>query len=296
MNKYPNIFDYSNFRVYLEDYRKALKASNPEKFTHEYICEKLGQPNSRSYYSDVIKGRKVTLTFIERFIGFLNLETEEANHFRAMVGYDQAEGAKEKEYYYGQLIRRATPNVRFADKESMLFYSQWYHSAIRTILDVIQFKGDDYSEITNKITPKISLKNIKESIKLLQDFNLVAEKDGFLKPTDKTFSTQDHVQDEIVKQYQVQCFEMAKAAIMSHETLPKDFSTNFLSISETGFRNLQELIKNFRNEVRVLIQNDKDPADRVYQFDIAIFPHTRNHSAKIKKTKISPDGQQHDTN
>jgi alpha-D-ribose 1-methylphosphonate 5-triphosphate diphosphatase PhnM len=49
----PTVFDYIDFRKYLEDYRKA-RASNDEGFTHCYICHRLGMKNSRSYFNNII--------------------------------------------------------------------------------------------------------------------------------------------------------------------------------------------------------------------------------------------------
>jgi hypothetical protein len=52
----PTVFDYIDFRKYLEDYRKA-RASSDEGFTHCYICHRLGMKNSRSYFNNIIHSR-----------------------------------------------------------------------------------------------------------------------------------------------------------------------------------------------------------------------------------------------
>ncbi len=67
-------------------------------FTHAYICHKLGQPKSRTYFANVVKGIKnISPGVIDIFINLLNLDSREAKYFRAMVNYNQTNSVQEKE-------------------------------------------------------------------------------------------------------------------------------------------------------------------------------------------------------
>jgi uncharacterized protein (TIGR02147 family) len=87
--KLPDIFQYSDFRVYLFDYFSACKRDDPD-FSCTDLHRQLGIPQSRSYMGNVIKGRKVSPTFRERFIDVLNLSGVEADYFRLLVIHNQA--------------------------------------------------------------------------------------------------------------------------------------------------------------------------------------------------------------
>lgn len=103
-NVLPNIFEYIDFRQYLADLYKA-KRSIESGFTHAYICHRLGQPNSRSFFNNVIKGRKnLTPAFVELFINIFGFGSEESKFFRALVNYNQATGTDEKEFYFDQIV------------------------------------------------------------------------------------------------------------------------------------------------------------------------------------------------
>ncbi|HMD67268.1 MAG TPA: hypothetical protein VKF42_00220 [Chitinivibrionales bacterium] len=52
----PVIFEYIDFKKYLEDYYSKRKSLDPA-FSHSYICHRLGQANSKSYFNNVVKGR-----------------------------------------------------------------------------------------------------------------------------------------------------------------------------------------------------------------------------------------------
>ena len=58
MNKLvPNVFEYIDYRHYLEAHRVARKMWD-SGFTHSYICYYLGQRNSRTLFSNIVSGRR----------------------------------------------------------------------------------------------------------------------------------------------------------------------------------------------------------------------------------------------
>jgi uncharacterized protein (TIGR02147 family) len=98
----PSIYEYIDFKQFLADMYKAKRGREPG-FTHAYISHKLGQPNSRSFFNNIIKGRKrLTAVFIEQLITLFDLGVSEGKFFRALVNYDQASGTSEKEFYFEQ--------------------------------------------------------------------------------------------------------------------------------------------------------------------------------------------------
>ncbi len=268
--KLPSIFEYNNFRKYLEDYQKARVVNDPT-FTKSYICKRLGLPNTRSFFTSVISGQTITKTFIERFIKLLQLNKEEARFFSVLVKFNQSEGTDERELYFDQLISlNQTPQMVLV-KKSYDYYKNWYNSAVRAVLNIIDFKSN-YKKLAKMVYPHITEKNAKSSIKLLLDLGLIQKNDqGFYKPTQKSIATAPYVQDEIVKQYQLQCLDLAKNAIMKNSSRTQDITTNILNISGEGFNRIREKLNKFRTEIRSIVHKDEKPADRIYQLDILLF-------------------------
>ena len=156
-----------------------------------------------------------------------------------------------------------------------MFYREWYNSVILALLDVCDFR-DDFLSLSTVIYPPISQKKVRESINLLKELELIKPDDkGFWRPSHKAIATSDYIQEELVKQYQMQCLELAKNAIVAPHLQQQDISTTTLSVSELGYNRIQQLLNKFRHQVRSCVNKDSQPADRVYQLDIQLFPTSR---------------------
>jgi uncharacterized protein (TIGR02147 family) len=93
----PNIFEFNDFRQFLEAYRVARKAYD-QKFTHQFICAQLGLPNTRGFFNNIVKGRRtLTDSNVERFIKLFELPEDEGLFFRVLVKYNQADNGHEKD-------------------------------------------------------------------------------------------------------------------------------------------------------------------------------------------------------
>jgi uncharacterized protein (TIGR02147 family) len=275
----PRIYEYNNFRKFLSDYQCARNTADPS-FTKSAVSKMVGLPNTRSFFFDVLKGKRLSGAFIERFAKVLELTKDEAQFFRVLVMFNQAESPEERELYFDQLISLNRTPKRVIGKDVYSFYKNWYVSVIRALLDIYDFKND-YHDLAKKVFPEISVKQAKESIVLLQKLELIAKnKDGFYKPTEQSITTPDYVKDELIKQYQLSCFEMVKQSLVKTASGPQTISTNVISISDEAYKRIEKKIEKFRSEIRSLVHKDEKPARRVYQLDMALIPNSNAHKEK----------------
>jgi uncharacterized protein (TIGR02147 family) len=270
----PNIYDYNDFRKFLADFQ-AFHYATDKRYSKSSLSKLLGLPNTRSYFNDVLKHKKVTPVFIDRFIRVLKLKKDEAQFFRILVLFNQAETADEREIHFNQIISLNRTPKRLMEKNVYSYYQNWYNGVIRALLHIYDFKND-YAGLAKKVFPCISPKQARESVALLLKLNLIAkDKRGFYKPTEKAIATADGVKDELIKHYQLSSLEMGKMALLKNRSLPQSISTNVLSISPQGLKRLEKKIHRFRAEVRSLVHKDEKPADRVFQLAIMLFPNSR---------------------
>jgi uncharacterized protein (TIGR02147 family) len=274
-NVLPNIFEYIDFRQYLADLYKAKRSIDPG-FTHAYICHQLGQPNSRSFFNNVIKGRKnLTSVFIELFIKIFGFGNDESKFFRALVNYNQAAGTDEKEFYFDQIVQLNRTPYSLIHKDAYDYYKNWYHSTIRSLLAIIDFK-DDYKTLGNALCPAITLKQARESVELLKRLGMVKEDaNGFVKPVEKVLSTGQSVQNDILQQYQVECFELGKQAIINKQNKPCTTITYTVHVSEIGYKRILSRIEQCKSEIQSIIHKDEAPPERVYQVNLQLFPKSK---------------------
>jgi uncharacterized protein (TIGR02147 family) len=278
-NTLPSIFNYIDFRKFLADYYVSRHAID-KKFTKSFFCKKINIPNTRGYLNEIIQDRHVSKDYAHRIAQALEFNEDELKYFLVLVDYCQATQEKERELHFEHLISLNRSPKKVLDMNAFILYKDWYHSVIRAVLDIFEFK-DDYNALSKRLIPPITPGEAKNSIKLLSSLGLIQkDKEGVWKPTDKAISTPAYVQDELVVTYQLNLLESAKRIILDNRSHPENIpthtiTTNTISISDEGFDRLQKKFEKFRSEIRSLIVKDEKPAQRVYQMNIQLFPATR---------------------
>jgi uncharacterized protein (TIGR02147 family) len=271
--KLPIVYAYNNFRRYLADYQTA-REQDDKRFSKSEFSRRLGLPNTRSFFTDVLGGKKVSHAFIERFITVLELSREEAQFFRVLVLFNQAEKSEERELYFEQLINLNKTPRRIIDPKHYTYYKNWYNSVVRAVLSIIDWK-DDYSVLARKVFPNITVKQAKESIKLMVSLGLI-EKDrgGFYKPTDKVITTNPCCRDDIILLYQNNCLETARLVILTNKKQPQRVITKMVSVSEQGYKKIEKKVEQFNSAITSLVHKEDAAADRVYQLSLVLFPQS----------------------
>ncbi len=275
----PSVYEYAEFREYLSEWYR-VRSRVDRSFTRSALCRALGIPNSRSYFADVLRGKFVSPSYVARFVKVLELPRREAQYFRALVRFNQADNADDKELYFEQLTALNRTPTRVIEPSLYAYYSRWYHTAVRAVLDVYDV-SDDYGQLARLVLPRITVRQARESVALLTKLGLVARNaKGYHKPAEKMLTTGPYAKDELVKRYQWECVELAKRMIWQKGSEPQDMSTNTMSISGVAYERIQKLLTRFRGQVRSVIHKDDLPADRVYQLDVLLFPSSKTKPAE----------------
>lgn len=151
---------------------------------------------------------------------------------------NQCNDPEEKELLLDQLVTLNRTPQRILSNDSFSYYKEWYHSVVKAILEVVDFK-DNYADLAKRLLPPITTRQARASIKLLTDLGLVRKNNrGFYKPTDKVVSTGTFAKEDIIHRFQVKCFDAARFAIVNSDKQPKRILTKTISISEAGYNEL----------------------------------------------------------
>ncbi|QQS03613.1 MAG: TIGR02147 family protein [Fibrobacterota bacterium] len=272
--EHASIFAYNDFRLFLRDWWTTRNASDRE-LTKSEVSKRLGLPNTRSYFTDVLAGKKVTELFVERFTQVLDLTVDEARYFRTLVQFNQSDTPEDREVAFDRLVSLNRTPYRRLDPKEYRYYKSWWNGALRAVL-AIEDHGEDWEALAVRLRPAITTKQAKDSVLLMEELGLVRRDErGFWKPTETTLSTGNDIRDEMVLQLQMQQFELARHAIMSPPGPPRDFATSTIHVSQSGLSHIRERLDKFRSEVRSIAHKDPEPADRVYSLCLAFFPLTQ---------------------
>ena len=97
-----SVFDYLDYRQYLEDYYEAKKQLNPN-FSYQVIAQKAGF-NNRGFVYNIVKGIKnLSKSNCFRISEALGHKKCEAEYFDNLVAFNKAQGHKEKNYFFEKI-------------------------------------------------------------------------------------------------------------------------------------------------------------------------------------------------
>lgn len=268
----PKLYTYFNFRDYLRDYYLERKSSDPS-FSFQRFADYAGF-KSKGFIKLVIDGKKdISEESIKKFNRVLKLSKKAFSYFSLLVKFNQASSLEERNPYFDQLMAFNNRNpARIILKDQYSFYSQWYHNTIRELITMDDFQGD-YERIAKMIRPKISIKQVKDSIKLLEDLNLIKKVDNRYVLTESIISTGDEIRAHAVQNFHRQNLTLASESINSVSSIQRDISCVVLGLSSQGFDKLKGEVQKFRKKLLKIAQEDKD-LNRVYHMNMQLFPTT----------------------
>lgn len=275
----PEAFSYNDFRKFLEDWQTWRQAEDP-KFSRTEFVRRLGLPKTRSFFTDLLRGKHLTTTFVERMLQVMDLPKEEAQFFRALVKFNQSESGQERELYYEQLVALNRSPRTYLDPDSFSYYKDWRNAALRNALDLIDWDGTNPAALGRKFSPRLTPGEVRKSFSVLRDLEMVAKNaDGHWKPAARTLSSGDGRTDEAIRQHQLQCLELAGASLL--EKLPpgeRDTSTLFVTVSDEAHSLLRRRLEKFRAEIRSIVHKDTLPATRLLHIDLFLQPLIRTEN------------------
>jgi uncharacterized protein (TIGR02147 family) len=274
MDKIIDIFQFTSFRKYLDEYQAARVQTDPD-FTRAGACALLGLPKTRSYYNDIIKGKKLSTRMIPKFVEVLGLNKKEAKYFEAMVNMDQAKTATERNAFFEELLKQHPDSHRILNEDAYEYYNHWYNSVLFTALEVVDV-SDDLEPIQKLISPKVSVGTLKRSLELLERLGFVRKNEnGFWKSCRDSVSSGSYNNSDLVRQYQLQCFELSKQALLAGDESSSDMATFTFSVSDDAFKAIAKEIQGLKAKVRKIIMLDKKKATGVHQLNIHLFTNLK---------------------
>lgn len=267
-----SIYEFLDFRAWLAQWHAHRQALDPA-FTRTEVSHRLGLPRTRGYFSDVLSGKRVTDTFLERFCELLDLPKAEERYFRTLVRFDQADTPEEKELALDQLTALNRTPVAPSEPAALAYYRDWRHGALRALLETQDLDESSLPKAAAKFRPPFTPGEAKESLDLLLELGLAAKDNrGFLKPTRKTIASPSWAREEIFRLLQAQQFEQIRLALAQPGDGTRAVATNLVAVSGAAQERIRQSLERFRDELRSIVHHDREPADRVLLLANALLP------------------------
>lgn len=269
----PRIYDYYNYRSYLQDFYSERKSTDSQ-FSFQSFADRCGF-KSKSFIKLVMDGKKnLTEDSIFRLNRVLKLGDKACSYFSLLVKFNQAKTLNERNKFFSKLDSYNSRNpAKIILQNKYRFYSQWYHNTIRELICMEDF-GDNYSRIAKMIQPNLTVKQVKESINLLEQLELVKKTEKGYVLVDPVISTGNEIRSLAVQNFHKQNFQLASASIENVAPVERDISCVVLGLSTEGVKKMKYEIQEFRKKLLKIADQDKN-IDKVYHFNMQLFPTSR---------------------
>ncbi len=283
----PELFTYLDYRKYLLDYYQSKKQENAS-YSFTIMAQKAGFRN-RGFLHNVMNGKKnLSKSSVFKLSQALKHSKSEAEYFENLVFFNQSNDLTQRNHYFSLMnsIRSRIEGAAHIQKvrlDQYEYYANWYHSAVRSLIDLYPFKGN-YKWLAQKVFPTITPKQARQSVKLLVRLGLIKKKtDGYFEVPDKHISTGNELLDLAALNFHRECTRLAAESI---ETLPKDnrnITGLTMGISQNAYLRICEEANDFRQRITDIVEAD-DGCDRVYQMNIHIFPFSKPEKTKERNS------------
>ncbi len=269
-----DIFEYIEYRKLLRDLYNERREENPH-FSYRYIALKVGF-SSAGFFANIIQGkRNISPEFIFGFARVFKLKKAETEYFELLVNFDQAKNHEQKKYYFEKILSSKRSKIKVTDKQHYEFYSKWYYTAVREVLDIFKFNGEDYGELAKMVSPPITAVEAKKAVELLLGMGFIRKnKDGYFEQVDPFITTGYEAPLVATTNFLMSTLDLAKQAIDRYPRDRRSISALSFSVSSDGYKAIDERLKTFRREILEIAKADKN-RDRIYHVNFQIFPLSR---------------------
>ena len=281
-----HIFEYLDYRHFLRDFYVAQKARS-RAFSHRAFCKRAGLSSS-NYLSLIMKGqRDLSSEMAPRFAKACGLAKHEADFFCDLVAYGQAKTTDDKQRWHERLARfRRFREAHRLVGEQTAYHANWFMPAIRELSSLAEFR-EDPEWIAKALEPPITARQAAEALSTLERLGLlVRDHAGKLRQAQALVTTGPGPLGHQIFVYHHGMIDLAKRALDHLPRDQRDISSLTLCVAESTLPILKERIREFRQELLHLAEQEKSP-ERVVQLNFQMFPLSRRGGprASVKKAR-----------
>ncbi len=278
MNINKEIFNFSDFRLFLKEFYSRKKTSS-DRFTFSLFAEMTGF-SSPSFLKLVMQGKKnLTPQSIQKIITGLHLKKKQADYFTELVFFNQATSLEEKGMHLDTINKfRKKNRPEKLLPEEFDYLAKWYHCVIREMVELPDFV-DDPNWIAKKLLFSVDSGDVAGSLAFLEKKGFIGRNEsGKLVKKDKTLATGDIGEQEmlntIARAFHKTMVHFAAQSLSERLKTERNTSNTTLSLSEKSYDMAIKRIEQMRLELLEIAKADSH-VNRVYQVNVNLFPLTK---------------------
>jgi uncharacterized protein (TIGR02147 family) len=268
-----SVFQYQSYQELLLALIEQRK-QNGKPFSYRWFSARAGL-TSPNFLQLVVKGKRhLSGASVEKVIEIFHLKKEEGEFFRALVQFNKAKSLSEKEHYAHQLLRFKQFQKQYPlSKDQFEYYSEWYNIPVREFFALKQ-RQPSPEEISEALTPSVSLAEIQNSISKLKSLELLIEKNGKLEIGQESLTTGHKFSSYGVVKYHKKMLQLAAESLDRFAAAEREVSSVTIGLSDETFSKIKKMIEDFRSQLIAIAEADQSK-ERLYQINFQLFPLTK---------------------
>ena len=264
-----SVYEYLDYRVLLQD-RYQDRKTKSRAFSHRYIASKAGMTSAQ--VTRILNGkRSLNPRFARPLAKVFGLDEEERGFFETLVLFGMAKTHAEKNHLLEKIIRIRSSFIKTLGKDQYEYFSDWYYTGVRELLNVFPFAGD-FADLAERMRPAITSQQARQAIEVLVQRGLVERtSESVYRQVDKVVSSGPHVPAALMNNLHLTMGELAQRALAEIDPRERNFSFVTCSLSPRSLDTVYAKLRRFRKEVLEVARQDPE-VDRVYQMNFQVFP------------------------
>lgn len=270
--KKPYIYDFSDFRAFLEAYYEFLKSKAPKLSKRQWSANIHYSLADGSQISRVINGRKnATSSLVKKLIEYFGYTGTEKEYFQDLVAFNQSISPKEKTRLFEKLSQYKNSFARQMDRREYKFFKEWYFPPIWSFLSTHP-RISDAKHIAKVLEHKVSVPEVKQALEIMLELGLIVKVANGYKVTGEHVSTPEELKDITLMEYNKQFLQKSLERLDEVPAESRQYNTMVISCSKQGFEEIKTALQKFQNTIRMIVSQDQEE-NQVYALGMQLFPY-----------------------
>ena len=264
--------DIADYRDFLKSYYDKRKEEMPF-YSYRMMGDKLGLDSSY-LYRVLQKKQHLPAHALPAAKDILDLSGRSAEYFDLLYSAAVSKDKGKREELMAKALALRDVDRHNLEAAELKLLRNWWIPAVRAYLElnggVVNIK-----QIARDICPPISEAQAEEAIEILKEVGLVKKlASGKLALTDAHLTVGGPEKASAVREFQKQVLSLASDALENVPVTERNISTLTLSVDQSCFEDLGDMLREFRRLVQKRVDEAKSP-DRVMQLSMAFYPVAR---------------------
>lgn len=277
----PVLSAFTDFRQYLKEFYEFKRQTQSSRlrqysYAHFSAAANIKSPN---YLKLIIEGqRNLSPDSIKKFAKALQLNKDDGEEFRVLVLYGQSSDPLERNRYLRELAEiRVKKKIKAGEisKEVWDDVPSWVTWALYALVDQ-EGATFDLDQVREHLQGRAKRDEIKKALDyLLKTGALIEEGEGYRKGK-HTIPAPENVPPALVRKLQAELIYLGMESLFEGDPKDREFGSFTMALTENEFEKLKFELRHLRKRIMkdVLVEREKQKGDRVFQFNIQLFPVT----------------------